>query len=157
MRKKKLLVAVVLILLIGLGANTLAQEWSDEQKEVWSAVADNWDLYAKQDIKWLDFAHPDSLHWSGSLQMPRSKDVGKEWHARFYDPNSTILIHEINPAGIVVQGNTAVLHYFYSVGTQNKQGEQAIEKGRCTDVLIREKGRWWFLGWNCNDAPDSDD
>jgi hypothetical protein len=35
-------------------------------------------------------------------------------------------------------------------------GKQSVTHGRCSDTLVRENGRWVFLGWSCSDEPKRD-
>ncbi len=80
----------------------------------------------------------------------------KQWDAYEFG-NSKILAHEERLAAMVVQDNTAVAHYFYSLGTEDREGKRRTVHGRCTDILINEGGRWQFIGWNCSDLPSQEE
>jgi len=54
----------------------------------------------------------------------------------------------LSPVGIVVEGSTAVAHYYFSQVTENKKGERKTIHGRYTDILILEDGKWLYIAWN---------
>lgn len=37
--------------------------------------------------------------------------------------------------------------------TWNAEGKNETTHGRCSDTLVRDGGKWVFLGWSCSDEP----
>ena len=143
--------AIAAVLFVPLAAQ--GQSWSPQQQEVWKVVVDSWEAIRAEDVEWSDkWVHPNAVVWSDQNPMPRTRAQLKKWD-RFQFENSTTLVDDFSPAGIVVQGTTAVVHYYYSQGTENMKGERRTVHGRCTDILIKEGGRWQFIAWNCGDSP----
>jgi hypothetical protein len=70
--------------------------------------------------------------------------------------NSTALLQELYPVGIIVHGNTAVAHYFYSQASENRKGERETVHGHYTDILVKENGTLQFLAWSGGDNPTDD-
>jgi hypothetical protein len=70
-----------------------------------------------------------------------------------------MLLLELYQVGIVVHGNPAVAHYFYSQASENRKGERKTVHGRFTDILIKEKenGSWPFLSWSGGENPERED
>lgn len=136
---------------------TNGQMWSDSQKEVWGVVTGSWDAIIAKNVGWSDtYVHPNALVWGDENPMPRTRDLVKRWD-RYTFANSTTKVSQFSPAGIVVEGSTAVAHYYYSLGTETTEGKTRTVHGRCTDVLLRSEGTWKFIAWNCGDEPSDDD
>jgi ketosteroid isomerase-like protein len=54
----------------------------------------------------------------------------------------------------VIQGDTAVAHYYYSEMNEDKDGKRETTHGRYTDVLIREEGKWRYFTWSGGELDD---
>ena len=128
-----------------------AQSWSDTQKEVWKTVVSQWEAAKAQEKdkepSWPDtYLHDSFLGWGDENPMPRDKSSTKRWE-KYTSANSKTLEQELNPVGIVVEGSVAVVHYYYSVATENRKGERETAHGRFTDILVKDGQRWLFLAW----------
>ena len=62
-----------------------------------------------------------------------------------------MVAHELYPLEIVVEGDTAIVHYLYSSAYKDKDGEVETSHGRFTDILVRTTDGWRFLGWHGGD------
>ena len=134
-----------------------AQSWSEAQTEVWTVVTDSWDAIVAKDVSWSDnYVHANAVVWGRENPMPRKRASVKKWD-RYNFENATTKVAEFSPAAIVVEGGTAVAHYYYSLGTENHEGKRRTVHGRCTDILVRSDASWKFLAWNCGDEPSDDD
>ncbi len=137
-------------------APAFGQTWSDEQIEVWNVIEAQWKASMEKDATWTEkYLHEKFLGWSDERPMPRDKCSIHKW-GRYGMENSTTLLQELYPVGIVVHGNTAVTHYFYSQASENRKGERKTVHGRYTDILVKENGAWRFLAWSGGDNPTSD-
>ena len=155
---KTLTKSILIILCINLFSSTqlFGQEWSAEQKEVLSVVEAQWKAGMEKDTTWPDnFLHENFLGWSNDSPMPRDKTSIQEWD-RYDSENSTTLIFELYPVGIAMQGNTAVVHYFYSQVTETKKKGRKTVNGHFTDILVNENGKWRFLAWQGGENPTDD-
>ena len=134
-----------------------AQTWTAAQQGVLDVVIDSWDAIAARDVNWTDrFVHENAVVWSDQNPMPLTRAQEKEWD-RFEFPNEKMLTYTVSPAAIVVEGTTAIVHYYYSLGMEDREGERNIVHGRCSDILINDDGDWKFISWNCGDEESPDD
>jgi hypothetical protein len=149
----------IIVILCGIGvavAPAFGQTWSDKQLEVWNVIEAQWKASMEKDTTWPDkYLHEKLLAWSDERPMPRDKSSFHKW-IRYEMENSTVLLQELYPVGIVVHGNTAVAHYFYSQASENRKGERKTVHGRYTDILVKENGTWQFLAWRGGDNPTND-
>lgn len=124
----------------------VAQEWSAEQKEVWSGEVAYWKAVADRDLaSVLAYTHDSYRGWYFGSALPGSKEgVKAEWSHSF--PATKVFYHEVKPVAILVHGNTAVVHYILSYHVTNEKGEHETGESRWTDALIKEGGKWMLLG-----------
>ena len=159
MRSSVIAVSLLAVLAVSMASppQLSAQQWSDQQQEVWSVIVESWDAIVGKDLEWTDtYVHPSAVVWSDENPMPRTRASVKKWD-RYGFQNSTTLVTEFSLAAMVVQSNTAVAHYYYSLGNEDAEGKPETVHGRCTDILINENGRWLFLAWRCGELPSDDD
>ena len=148
----------ITLIFLGLGATVMTasgQTWSDKQLEVWNVIEAQWKAAMEKEANWTDkYLHDNFLGWGNQNPTPRNKASVHKWN-RYETENSTTLLQELFPIGIVVQGNTAVAHYFYSSATEDKKGERKTAHGKYTDILVKENDTWRFLAWRGGDNPVS--
>ena len=157
MPKRALLFAVLVGLIASVPRPAQAQTWSADQQEVWGVILQSWEAITNRDTNWSTrYVHPNAVVWGNDYPMPRTRDEVKRWDT-FNFPGETILNDEYNLAALVVEGSTAVAHYYYSTGVQDREGDRETTHGRCTDILIRSEGTWKFIAWNCTDEEKDDD
>jgi hypothetical protein len=132
------------------------QSWSDGQMEVWKVIEAQWQASMDQDSSWPErFLHESFLGWSDELPAPRDKDSIAKW-TRYDIGLSKTHAQELKPIGIVLEGNTAVAHYFYSIAVEDKKGEHKTTHGSYTDVLVKSDGAWKFVAWRGGETPSGD-
>ncbi len=149
----------IIVLLSGTGAAVapvFGQTWSDKQLEVWNVIEAQWKAAMEKDTTWPDkYLHEKFLGWGNQNPTPRDKSSVQKWD-RYRTENSTTLLQELYLVGIVVHGNTAVAHYFYSQASENRKDERKTVHGRYTDILVKENGTWRFLAWRGGDNPTNE-
>lgn len=142
--------AVSLTALLFLGTAT-AQDERDAGTEVWIAVEAQWDAEANGDKKWVDRMLAEGFYgWTKGTPAPRSKASTRMWN-NFASEQGEMIAHELYPLEIVVEGDTAIVHYLYSSSYQSKDGKVETNHGRYTDILVRTDAGWRFLGWHGGD------
>ncbi len=149
----------IIVLLSGTSAAVApasGQTWSDKQLEVWQVIEASWKADMEKDTTWtITYLHEKFLGWNNVRPAPRTKLSIHKWN-RYGTENSTTLLQELYPVGIVVHGNTAVVHYFYSQASENRKDERKTVHGRYTDILVKESGTWRFLAWSGGANPTND-
>lgn len=148
----------ILLLVAGIApfSGAAAQDATDDQADVWAVIEAQWDSEANNDRRWMDrLLTEDFSGWSNDTPAPRSRASIKMWD-RFTDEQSQMAAHELYPYLIVVHGDTAVAHYFYSAAYEDNDGEVEISNGRYTDVLVRTEDGWRFIAWHGGDDATDD-
>jgi len=123
-----------------------AQEWSDKQLEVWKNVQTYWDLDAKQDLDgFMSYFHEDYIGWSKESFFPGNKASLRKWLAEIYK-NTKVIVTDLSPQAIQIFDDVAIVHYFYSQMTEDKEGKRTYVKGRWTDILKKQGEKWVLIG-----------
>ena len=153
---RRTVVLTPLIALV-LPMSAAAQQWDQDQTEVWNKIVAQWEAAKAKDLTWTEKdLDPSFLGWSDAYPMPRNKAATEKWE-RYNSENSKTLIEELYPVGIVVVGSTAVAHYYYSTAAEDREGKRKTTHGRYTDVLIKQDGNWIFIAWRGGDDPKFND
>jgi ketosteroid isomerase-like protein len=123
-----------------------AQQWTDEQLEVWKSVKAYSDLSNKGDVEgFLTYYDESFIGWPYGSDATHNKTTRAEW-VKYFLPLSTALVSTITPEAIWVKDNFAFVHYYYSNVTKDKDGKISIESGRWTDILMKKGDRWVMIG-----------
>jgi ketosteroid isomerase-like protein len=139
-------VGSVLCLTVLIAAPVAAGDWSAAQQEVWKNVEAYWALFAKGDIDgFLGYMHEDYSGWSLSSPVPESKAASATW-LRYFATRGSTEFYTITPVAITLHGDVAVVHYYYYEVNKDSDGKMKTEKGRWTDILVKQGDRWVLLG-----------
>lgn len=150
MKKLINITTITLILFAFMGTSTLyAQEWTKEQKEVWQTVEDYWVKWQAKDFDGA-FAniHDKYLGWYAEDPLPTSKE---KWYNSMnkYKEFISKLNYDVEPARILVHGDVAVVHLYYSFSLLYDDGENKKKvsySGKWTEFFIKEDGKWMLIG-----------
>lgn len=148
----------VIVLMSAFGATVSqahGQTWSKKQLEVWKVIEVSWKAIMDKEDWTTSYLHEKFLGWDNARPMPQDKSSARKWN-RYGIENSTTLLQELYPVGIIVHDNTAIVHYFYSQAAEDRKEERKTVHGRYTDILVKEKGKWRFMGWSGGDNPTND-
>jgi len=146
--KLKLAVAIIFLSLSGVAT---AQNSADDEADVILLIEEQWEAQQDGDDNWSDDMLVDSFSsWPTQAPAPRSKSSTQLWN-RFADSQGRMIEHELYFQNIVVHGDVAVAHYFYTSAYENNDQEVKVTNGRYTDVLVRTEGGWKFLAWHGGD------
>ena len=150
---------VFLFLLLPVLGN--AQFCTEEEKEVWTVVEDWWKNWKNKDID-AAFAtvSEDYVGWNQKNPLSISKDKWKK-QTEDYMPYSVERYYEIDPVKVVVKGDAAVVHYYYSFTNkwEFKEDKGTTKfSGKWTEFFVKENGKWMLFGdltlW---DQPEKND
>ncbi len=146
--KLKLAVSAI-FLMVSASAN--AQDSADDAAEVILTIEEQWQAEANGDDDWLDEQLLENFSgWPKNAPAPRSQSSTKKWD-RFDDDQGETVEYELYFQNIVVHGDVAVAHYFYTNAFQDKDDEVEVSNGRYTDVLVRTDDGWKFIAWHGGD------
>ena len=124
-----------------------------EKDDVWATVVSTWeDDFSGKD--WISKHCVDEvLAWSEDNPLPLNK-TSLLRNRKYSSKNTKMLFYDVQLSGMVVQGNTAVVHYYFTNESKDSSGKINKEKGRLTDILIKNYNEWKYLAWSEN-KPDS--
>ena len=144
--KRASFVAIVMFALTALGAGAAsAQEWTAEQKTAWAAVEGYWAYAAAENLDSMMAAYDDNYSgWAKNDPFPSDKASVGKW-TKYALPEYDVIIYELNPAAITVFDDVAVVHYFYTAVTMDKEGKKTRSTGRYTDILKKFGDKWLLL------------
>jgi ketosteroid isomerase-like protein len=151
--KTSFLISLLLVVTFILVSPLLAEEkWTAEQKEVQAFEEKLWSLNKPEQIEEVvAMFHPNYMGWNYARPVPGP--ILRQWWDYDNKVNETI-VWDITPQTIQVYGNFAYIHYFYHVMIHNKlKNEDKSERGRWTDILVKEKGKWQLVGDHGGETP----
>lgn len=130
-----------------------AQTWNAEQTAAWEVSAATWERDLNKDSAWInDTTHASVSAWGMDYPAPRGRGSLHRW-AQHGQSTSTMLMYDLSPLAVAIAGDTALVHYYYSTASKSAEGKNETTHGRCSDTLVRDGGKWVFLGWSCSDEP----
>ncbi len=141
-------IAALVAVLFALTGTAFAQDTANDAADVILVIEEQWEAEQNGDDDWLDNMLLDKFSgWPKEAPAPRSKASTKMWD-RFNDDQGQMLEHELYFQNIVVDGDTAVAHYYYTSAYQDKDDKVEVSNGRYTDILVRTEDGWKFLAWH---------
>jgi hypothetical protein len=145
--RETLTCAVSLVLLVAcLGVSRVAI--ADDAADVILTIEEQWQAVQEGKEDWIDERlHEKFSGWPANSPAPRSKLSAAKWN-RFFATQGRLVEHELYFQNIVVDGDVAVAHYFFTSANEDNNGEVEIDNGRYTDVLVRTDDGWKFLAWH---------
>lgn len=125
---------------------TSAQQWTDEQKDVWKGVEAYWAVsVTDKPLDFLNYFDESYNGWSYDSQAPYTKAEVKK-SLDYWTTKGKTIYYVITPARIWVNGDFAYVHYYYSEVMEGNDGKPITEKGRWTDILMKKNGKWMMVG-----------
>ena len=148
-------IAMLAVLFFGISLSTvMAQEWSAAQKEVWKNVNDYWGMLAKGDVNgFSEYVHADYVGWDAHSPLPNTKEESKKELA-YYMQGTKMPLFNIKPLAIKIYGDVAFVHYYYSYVQEMQDGKKRPEKGRWTDIILKQGSKWVLIGDNGGSDKD---
>ena len=139
-------ILIVLCITLLSSAQLFGQEWSEEQKEVWKNVETYWDLDTKEDLEgFLNYFHYDFSGWINGKALPTNKTTRRKFISHGFETTKS-LVHDIQPVGINIFDNVAIVQYYYSWVFKDVEGKEKNENGRWTDILMKQGDKWVLIG-----------
>ena len=131
--------------LFAIPAQAQEPSWSDEQSQVWALVEQSWVDDVAENGKWpTDYIHDKYVAWGDNESTPRYKDDSIAL-ARFLDESFDTVIYRISPAAIVLENDTAVVHYHLALVVENSTGERSNSVSGLVEILVREGRNWKWI------------
>ena len=136
-------IVTILISLFMLPNIMIGQSFSKAEQIVIEGVESYWsDFSGKDKNKWLDDFHDSYKGWDVGSEFLNTKKDNIKWNNYTWGKDE-VLFWDITPIGVVLHDNIAVVHYYYTTISKNKKnGKETTEKGKWTDVIINDGGKW---------------
>ena len=143
---KMLPISVGTALLLAVCATANAQQFSGEEQEVWAFIERCSGLFDAGDVEGsLGCFHEDFSGWGPEDPFPRGKK-NEESIGAYRTAHQTTRASEVRPFTVRVYGNFAFAHYLATRLEERPDGSLEEIKTAWTDLLLRENGRWYWIG-----------
>ena len=150
---KSIIVSIVLsVFIVATGFNAFGEDWTAEQKEVWSVVEQYFNNLVNGDVaSTMALIHDNSLELFSGKAIPLKKDQIKNEYYGFVNIKPTI---EVKPISIAVIDQKVANAFYYF----KWKGEDGIysAKGRSMQTFIKQGDKWISTGSissKCSEPP----
>ena len=138
-------------------SNVNAQEWTEDQLEVWQVVETAWENWQNGNYDAaLESIHEKYLGWNHEDPLPTNKE---KWikTIKMMEGYAELTYFDLEPARITVYHNVAVVDYYFTqtmTFTKDGEAKDYTIKGKNAEFLIKEKDLWLLIGdmtfWKTN-------
>ena len=133
-QKKAFISLFFCVFIIFWGFQVLAQDWTPEQKEIWSMQKKEWDLWKKGDMDaFKGLFHEDCVIWWSKYGNHWTKAGLENWP-------SWIESFDLQPSVVKVSGDVAIIRYISNFETVSYKS-----KSRFTNVWKKQNGKWQIV------------
>ena len=140
---------ITFVALAFISASAYGQEWTKDQKAVWQVVQDDWASWQSGDTEGaFNTIHEKYLGWNNDDPLPINKEKWIKMY-EMYKEISKMEFYDLEPARILVEGDNAVVYYyfeFYSTYTSEDEKKEKNIEGRNVEFYIKDGGKWMLLG-----------
>lgn len=147
MKRVSLFLVTLVVVVLASVCTASAQEWTNEQKEVWSGVEKYWSVAATGDAQaFLAYFDESYNGWDYQSKAPQSKSNTAKWIEYGFKYHKS-QIYTLTPLAIWVKGDFAYVHYYYNEVDKNTEtGKTENNSGNWTDILMKKDGKWVLIG-----------
>jgi ketosteroid isomerase-like protein len=137
-----------LFLFLFISACSIAQQWSDKQKEIWKNVEKYWSFDDAKDLdSFIGYFSDSYKGWSYDAEKPMSKkEVREELRKDYEDAKGKTIKTTLKPLEIWVNGDMAFVDYTYVRNYKSEDGKEETKSGRWTDILQKQGDKWVLVG-----------
>jgi ketosteroid isomerase-like protein len=150
---KSIIISIfVCVFIVTSGYSALGEEWTAEQKEVWTLVESYWEFCKQGDVKALfaNYYTMDSYEWLAEEEYPLEKKEMKPKLQQWFSYDKPIS-YELNPINIHIVADVAIVFY-----SHKWKGNKLVERGRQIDTYVKHDNKWKFMGGmgcSCDNLP----
>ncbi len=143
--------SVIAILLVA-SNQSLGQEWSAEQEEVWKTVETYTEMFTKNNEQVMAYFHNDFVGWLPGALFADDLASRQKRNAHNMKTTKTIF-YDMKPLSVAVYGDTAVVHYYLDSIIQDSEGKEQASTVLWTDILKKQGDKWLLIGDHGTPAP----
>ena len=119
---------------------------SADKDRIWALEREYWESNRAADTERISSAwHEAFLGWPQGEPVPLDKEEATSFARRSYSKPGAFTF-ELEPAGIRIHGDVAVVHYTVRLASKDGEGRETRSSLRITHTLVREGGAWKILG-----------
>jgi len=123
------------------GFQSMGEEWTAEQKEVWTSIQTNWETIKKGDVEAaLALKHDDMVAWDGSNPEPLRKELMMQSYINRFNYDR-LVSYKLRPLTIHIFNNVANVFYLYKY-----EGEKFSNRGRVLETWVKQDDKWLAIG-----------
>jgi ketosteroid isomerase-like protein len=132
--------------------DTMREDWSATQRDIWAREETYWELVQAADVEgFLDLLDERSIGWPGGAETPVTvadyRPYVDDWFEKVSEAEFS---YSLTPRAIVITGNVGVNHYHAHSRYRYDEEEETVES-RMIHVWQKGDGEWKiFSGMGCN-------
>jgi|GEM_PF-363695 len=132
-------------LCLGSATAAQAQNWSPVEKEVLQAIDACVESARSKNLEGLMACHHDDfLGWENGMPGLRDKSFARS-RAPLDFAARDLVSWSIQPLGIRVHGNVAIVHYYEYRVYREKDGKDTSTRSRWTDIMLKQGNKWVWI------------
>jgi len=137
--------AILFLLFVG---STVAQQWSDTQKEIWKTVEEYWSVNENKNLEgYMSYFDESYKGWMYNEEKPRNKkETTTSIKDAYEKAKDDTWKSTLTPLEIWVNGDFAFVDYTYSMSVTSKDSKITNSSGRWTDILKKKGDKWVIVG-----------
>lgn len=139
---------IFIVVLVSYSIGSVAQEWSEEQTEIYNKIEGRQNAYKAKDFEeFLQSMHKNFSAWADSgIEFPVDKQYANEVWVQSEGKQYTMLDFKFEPLEIVITDNIAICYLKYvEKFMDNDVGREISVSGKLATTLIKENGQWLIL------------
>jgi ketosteroid isomerase-like protein len=136
---------------MGESGDTIREDWSATQREIWEREETYWELSLAADVEgFLELLDERFIGWPGGAELPVAfadfRPYVNDW---FESVSEAEFSYSLTPHAIVVAGTVAVSHY-HARSSYRYDEEEETRESRITHTWVIEDGTWKIVsGMGC--------
>jgi len=143
-----LLVAILLSTSVFSRIQTIDQELSDEEMEVWNMEKAYWEYVKNRDLDgYMTLWHPNFMGWPSIWKRPSNREsLSRLVSVWFASINPGSISVELIRYSVKIYGNVAIVYYLCNRSSENLQGVKESTSSRYIHTWMKQDGKWKIIG-----------
>jgi hypothetical protein len=134
----------IAVFIISIGHQTFGEEWTQDQKEIWSVIQADWEANKNGDVEsTLTCRHDKVLSIYSYDSSPYNKDQIRTSNQYWLYSDDRPTSYNIKPIAIGIIDNVAIVFYWYE---WRSDLTGSSDKGRSMNTLIKLNNKWVTVG-----------
>lgn len=142
--KSIIIFTLVVFFIVTSSFQAVGEEWTAEQKEIWTMVENGWEYAKNKDFE-SDMAgkHDNALSLHSDKPTPLSNDQVKSFHEGWMASDYKLTSYKLKPITINIIENVA---YVFNLFSWHSEINDFTGKGRTMSTYVKLNNKWVFVG-----------